>query len=213
MPKHFQYIAQTISFAVATCFASAPALAHHPMGGATPATFAQGLLSGLGHPVIGLDHLAALIGVGLISARFAGGIFLAPVWIVAMALGVGVHIAGLDLPLAESLVALSVIAIGITATLRSTLPFWAAVSLFVAGGIAHGHVLTEAIIGAQAGPLVAYLIGLVAVQSALVAGIALLTSRFWNGPGFELPARARIAGVAVTLIGLAALARALPSGG
>ncbi|PKO63289.1 MAG: urease accessory protein UreJ, partial [Betaproteobacteria bacterium HGW-Betaproteobacteria-17] len=38
--------------------ASTSALAHHPMGGMTPQTLSQGLLSGLGHPVIGLDHLA-----------------------------------------------------------------------------------------------------------------------------------------------------------
>jgi len=43
----------------------APASAHHVMGGATPATFAQGLLSGLGHPVIGLDHLTFVLAVGL----------------------------------------------------------------------------------------------------------------------------------------------------
>ena len=29
------------------------------MGGKTPSTFAEGLLSGLGHPVIGPDHLQA----------------------------------------------------------------------------------------------------------------------------------------------------------
>ncbi len=37
------------------------ARAHHPMGGQTPETFSQGLLSGFGHPIIGIDHLAFLI--------------------------------------------------------------------------------------------------------------------------------------------------------
>ena len=45
-------------------FAAEPALAHHVMGGRMPATFGQGFLSGLGHPVIGLDHLAAVVAVG-----------------------------------------------------------------------------------------------------------------------------------------------------
>ena len=40
------------------------AVAHHVMDRNLPVTFMQGLLSGLGHPVIGLDHLAALIAVG-----------------------------------------------------------------------------------------------------------------------------------------------------
>jgi len=34
-----------------------PAFALHAMAGATPTSFSEGLLSGLGHPVIGLDHL------------------------------------------------------------------------------------------------------------------------------------------------------------
>jgi hypothetical protein len=33
--------------------AAAPASAHHVMGGRTPSTFLEGLLSGLAHPVIG----------------------------------------------------------------------------------------------------------------------------------------------------------------
>src|SRR5438552_688041 len=40
--------------------AATPAFAHHVMGGRTPATFMEGLLSGLAHPLIGPDHLAFL---------------------------------------------------------------------------------------------------------------------------------------------------------
>ena len=43
--------------------------AHHAMGGTTPQTLAQGLLSGLAHPVIGLDHLAFTVAAGLLAAR------------------------------------------------------------------------------------------------------------------------------------------------
>ena len=50
-----------LSLAFAFSLAALPALAHHPMGGTTPTTFMQGLLSGIGHPILGLDHLAALI--------------------------------------------------------------------------------------------------------------------------------------------------------
>ena len=41
------------------------AQAHHVMGGRTPETFMQGLLSGLAHPVIGLDHLAFIVAMGV----------------------------------------------------------------------------------------------------------------------------------------------------
>lgn len=45
-----------------------PAFAHHLMGVRTPASFAEGILSGLGHPVIGLDHFAAVVAVGCLAA-------------------------------------------------------------------------------------------------------------------------------------------------
>src|SRR5262244_1869797 len=45
-----------------------PAFAHHLMGGRMPSTFVEGLLSGLGHPVIGIDHLAFLVGSAWRSA-------------------------------------------------------------------------------------------------------------------------------------------------
>src|ERR671916_3204070 len=112
-----------LALALGGLVAATPALAHHPMGGATPATLVQGLLSGLGHPVIGLDHLAALVGIGLVSSRFARGLTLPAFWMVAMAAGVGLHLASADLPYAELLVALSVFVIDIAATLRTSLPY------------------------------------------------------------------------------------------
>jgi urease accessory protein len=41
------------------------ASAHHLMGGKTPTTFADGILSGVGHPIIGPDHLAFLVALGI----------------------------------------------------------------------------------------------------------------------------------------------------
>ncbi len=181
-----------------------PALAHHPMGGMIPATFTQGLLSGLGHPVIGLDHLAALVGVGLVASRFSRGLMLPAFWVVAMAAGVGLHLMSADLPYAEALVALSVVAIGLAATVRTTLPYALIALLFAAGGAVHGYALGESIIGAEAAPLAAYLIGLVAVQTALTTGVAFAARSFASG-AFHKPAL-RLAGVAVAVTGVAALA-------
>lgn len=53
---------------VATLALQGPAFAHHAMDGKMPVTFLQGLLSGLGHPIIGFDHLAAVVGVGVLGA-------------------------------------------------------------------------------------------------------------------------------------------------
>src|SRR5262249_61127194 len=43
-----------------------PASAHHLMGGKLPGNAWEGFLSGLGHPIIGPDHFAFVVGVGLI---------------------------------------------------------------------------------------------------------------------------------------------------
>lgn len=45
-----------------------PVWAHHPMDGAVPTSAWEGLLSGLAHPVLGLDHLAFLIAAALLAA-------------------------------------------------------------------------------------------------------------------------------------------------
>ena len=45
-----------------------PASAHHFMGGKVPSNFLTGFLSGLAHPVIGLDHFAFVVAVGLLAA-------------------------------------------------------------------------------------------------------------------------------------------------
>ena len=199
-----------LAVALGGLVAATPALAHHPMGGATPATFVQGLLSGLGHPVIGLDHLAALVGIGLVSSRFARGLTLPAFWIVAMAAGVGLHLAGAGLPATEVLVALSVVAIGLAASVRTTLPYGAVALLFAAGGAMHGYALGEAVVGAEAAPIVAYLAGLAAIQVALATGIAFAARRLSSGSFLAPALRLRVAGLAVAATGVAALALSLP---
>jgi urease accessory protein len=203
--------ARLLAALAAGLLAATPALAHHPMGGVTPSTFTEGLLSGFGHPVIGLDHLAALIGVGLLAARFRRGLVLPAFWVAAMGAGTGIHAAGIGLPLAEVLVALAVVAIGAAAALRTTLPFAGAALLFALGGLAHGHALGEAIAGAETTPLAAYLLGLVAVQTGISVGVALLARKVADGAPVAASARLRYAGLAVAAAGLGALALALPS--
>lgn len=51
----------------------ASALAHHPFDGKAPDTLVEAFLSGLGHPVIGVDHLAFVIAADLLAAALGGG--------------------------------------------------------------------------------------------------------------------------------------------
>src|SRR5213592_3053559 len=74
------------------------AWAHHFMGGGLPETFAQGLLSGLGHPVIGLDHAAFIAAAGFFLASVEGGMWGVLALIVGTLLGAALHLAGFGLP-------------------------------------------------------------------------------------------------------------------
>ena len=144
-----------------------PAWAHHPMDGRLPGTAAEGLLSGLAHPVIGLDHLAFVVGIGILSAFVRQGWVLPAMFLGAGAVGTALHIAGATLPAGELLVALTVMAMAAGVYLRSRANFAAFAGLTALGGLAHGYALAESIVGAEPSPLWAYLAGLVIVQLGL----------------------------------------------
>src|SRR5262249_8336331 len=176
------------------------ASAHHMMGGRTPSTFAEGFLSGLGHPVIGADHLAFLVGLGIAVGVGGLSLFSPLLFLIAMACGVAAHVAAVNIPCAELIVALSVLAAGgLLATGRSVhLAWWMA--LLVVAGFFHGYAYGESIFGAESTPLAAYLAGLVVVQAILTVGVALVTRTLWQsklGP--------RLAGAAIGGVGFAVL--------
>lgn len=191
---------------VSTVGLQAPAWAHHAMDMALPQTFSQGLLSGLGHPVIGIDHLAAIVGVGMLAALMGRGPSVVLAFSVAMVAGVGIHLAGVSLPAGEFLVGLTTLAIGALVILRRSMGTGLAAALFAVAGLVHGYALGESIIGAEASPLLAYLLGLLVVQSviALTAYAAVLALSRW-------PARmagVTAAGALVALAGSIAAASA-----
>jgi urease accessory protein len=147
--------------------AGEPAFAHHVMGGRMAATFGEGLLSGLGHPVIGIDHFAAVVAIGCIAAARSNGIPLVIGYIVAMMCGVGLHLLGATVPAAELLVALTVLGLGVIVAWRREMPVGVALTLFALVGLIHGYALGESIYGAERTPLLAYLLGLAVIQSAV----------------------------------------------
>ena len=158
-----------------------PALAHHPMGYQVPATFIEGFLSGLGHPVIGLDHLAFVVAVGLLAATRAKGFILPIAFVIAALVGTGIHLAEVSLPWAEFWISASVLAVGLLIALGSQIPALALATLAGFAGIFHGYAYGEAIIGATAAPLLAYLVGFTAIQLGISLGA------FWLGRrGFGL---------------------------
>ena len=178
-----------------------PALAHHVMGGKMPATFGDGLLSGLGHPVIGLDHFAAIVAVGCLAAAHRAGVFLALGYVLAMIAGVAAHLQGATVPGGEILVALSVVVLGGILLTQRHLSAAAALALFAVVGLLHGYALGESIYGAEQTPLAAYLIGLAAIQSAVALG-ALHVARLLAE---SHTLRLRLVGAGITGIGIAVL--------
>lgn len=179
--------------------AATPALAHHVMDGRLPGTFLEGLLSGLGHPVIGLDHLA-FITAGGVAVGLLGASLVVPGLLVAASIaGVLVHLGTVDLPAAEFLVAGSVVAAGLLIVRRKAVPGLAWILLFAFGGFVHGYAFGESIVGADRQALGGYLAGLTVVQAALATGIAAASrAGFASGAG---PAP-RTAGAAIAAVGL-----------
>ncbi|MEO1281656.1 MAG: HupE/UreJ family protein [Pseudomonadota bacterium] len=197
----FNARALIIAAGLATLLVS-PAFAHHPMGGAMPETLWHGLLSGLGHPVIGFDHLAFVIGVGIFSAIAGLGLAMPAFFLVFMGAGLFVHVGGFDIPAVELMIALSVVAVGLGCVLgQKGASAWLLGGLFAAAGLLHGYAFAEAIIGAETGVISAYIAGLVAVQFA-IAAVAFFATRGVLAADVQ-PSRwaPRVAGAAVLMAG------------
>ena len=198
MRRAAQYFAALVALSAAP-----PAAAHHLMGGSTPSTFAQGLLSGLGHPIIGLDHFAAVVAVGCLAAAHRAAVTLAIGFVLAMIAGVALHVRGATVPNAEALVAVSVIALGVLMLRWRTMAPGAALALFALTGLIHGYALGESIYGAEPSPLYAYLGGLAVVQSVVAIAVVGVVRRVTE-PRAE-PGLLRLIGAGIVGIGLSAL--------
>ena len=181
---------------------TASASAHHVMGGKMPTTFAEGFLSGLGHPVIGPDHLAFLLAIGVAVGVGGLSLVLPLLFVVASAIGVTLHVNGVNLPGAEIVVAVSVLVAGFLIARGRALPVSLWAILFAAAGLFHGYAFGESIFGAERSPLHAYLLGLIIVQSVLTVGTALLVRRRAGGVSAIAP---RLAGAVIIGVGLATL--------
>ncbi len=198
-------VKRLVGLSMLAMFAGAsPAFAHHVMGGKLPETFVQGLLSGLGHPVIGLDHFGAIVGVGILVAIAGRSVGLVLVFSAALMVGVGVHLAKVDIPASEVLVGLSTLAIGVLVFMRRSIGTSTAAALFAIAGLLHGYALGESIVGAEASPLVAYLLGLLVIQTLIGVAAYAVAVRV----SALRPATLTAAGLLVVVLGGASAAMA-----
>ena len=120
-------------FAIALFLSPAMAFAHAGHDHA-------GLLAGLAHPVFGLDHLLAMLAVGLWAAQQSGAArwALPLTFVGSMLIGGLLGFNGLQIPLMEPAIAASVLAFGLLVAVATRLPMLAAISLTALFALTHG---------------------------------------------------------------------------
>jgi urease accessory protein len=159
----------------------APAQAHHPFGLAegTQLNSWQGLLSGIGHPLLGPDHLLFLLALAFVGLK-RPQTWTVPLLAVGLAGSALAQVLSLPAawgPWAEALVALSLALEGLVAL--SVLPSAWLLPLF---GL-HGFLLGGMVVGAETTPLLGYFAGLLLGQGALLLVVTSLSQRLlgWLG--------------------------------
>ncbi|CAN7704622.1 HupE/UreJ family protein [Aquipseudomonas alcaligenes] len=120
-------------YALALFLTPALAFAH-------PGHESSGLMAGVAHPITGLDHLLAMLAVGLWAAQQQGAARWAlPVTFVGtMLLGGLLGFEGLQLPFMETGIAASVLALGLLVAVAVRPPMFVAVGLTALFALAHG---------------------------------------------------------------------------
>jgi urease accessory protein len=184
----FQAIFKTAAV-TGLALAGSSAMAHVGADGAAH----HGLVTGFLHPVTGLDHLAAMLAVGVWSAMTTRRLWMAPVSFAALLLtGALLAQAGVGFPAIEPMIAVSMLVVGLLLAVQVKLPD-AAGAVLVGGfalfhGAAHGQELGggAALAGMVLGTVVLHAVG-------IGMGLGLKRAHAW------LP---RAAGAGVALMGL-----------
>jgi urease accessory protein len=167
---------------------------------------AAGFAHGFAHPIGGIDHVLAMVAVGLLAANLGGrALWALPLAFIALMVAGGVlGMAGVPLPYVEIAVALSVVVFGAALAAQRQWPVVAATALVGAFALFHGHAH-----GTELAPTVsagAFTAGFVLATALLhLTGIVL---GLGVGKLGAKPARlcTQWAGGAIALVGVALLA-------
>jgi urease accessory protein len=176
----------------------------HPGHEGTP-----GFIHGFVHPLGGLDHILAMVAVGLFAARLGGrALWLVPAsFVVTMAVAGVAGMTGFGLAYVEAGIALSILVLGAAIALEMTMPVAAAMGLVAFFAIFHGHAHGAEMPETMSG--LAYGAGFVAATAALHAlgiGLGLFIGR--TGESFSRRIL-QVGGSAAALAGAALLAGAM----
>jgi urease accessory protein len=182
-----------------------PALAHHAMDGKMPSNLFEGFLSGVAHPLIGPDHFAFIVSVGLLAALERQGILIPIAFVLSAMLGTGAHLTKLSVPGIELFVSGSILLFGILLVMKKSPNTPLVAGLSAIAGLFHGYAYGEAIFGAEMTSLLAYLAGFTVTQLVVALSV------FWIGKNILLDrdtkqqslANFRSAGLVICGVGLA----------
>lgn len=154
-----------------------------------------GLAQGFAHPLLGLDHLLAIVAVGAWAAQLGGraGWAVPAAFIAMMAAGAGLAFAGIALPAVEFGIVGSLLVIGALIAAAVRLPMVSGGALVGFFALFHGHAHGSEIPEAAAAGL--YVLGFVAA-TALLHGIGLVACLYLQGSTRQWAVRAGGAGVA-----------------
>ena len=167
---------------------------------------AIGFLTGLRHPISGLDHVLAMISVGLWGAQLgAPAMWVLPVaFPVVMALGGMMGLLGIPLPGTEYGIAASMVVLGAAVLCEWRPPLWVAGSMVSFFAIFHGHAHGTELPAGQNGLL--YSMGFVCATGLLHGvGISIGLVHRWTWGKALL----RVAGAFTTSMGVYFIGQAL----
>lgn len=101
----------------------------------------DGFMSGFVHPILGFDHLLAMVAVGLLSVQIGGrAIWTVPAaFVLFLGIGGAIGLAGQPLPEIEGAISLSVLALGLAIAAQTSLPVVVAMLFVGFFAIFHGH--------------------------------------------------------------------------
>lgn len=101
----------------------------------------NGFMHGLTHPTSGLDHVCAMLAVGLWAAQMDGrSVWAVPLtFVCVMALGGALSMLGIGLPFVKTGIVLSVLLLGILIAAAVRLPLWLSSGMVGLFALWHGH--------------------------------------------------------------------------
>lgn len=185
-------IMRFITLCSLTLFLALPAQAHELHSGG-------GFISGFNHPVLGFDHLLAMICVGLLSTRLGGrAIWTVPaIFVLFMLFGGIIGLLSIPIPFVEFGIAASVLLLGLALAIDKKLPQWLVMAFVAIFAIFHGH--AHGVEMPQLAKPALYVLGFICGTSAIhIVGVILGIAMQQKDPKNRM---VRSSGSAIALVG------------